>query len=116
MVGIPVPDPPIGMVVAPASSTVAFWILPPPSSTSLAAPLHFLSQLTRLFFTLTRSPFKTKVKLQVQVFFPTFTLSPVKESARMAGTKRRKPNEISEVLMVEEPQVDLAWSSRNEGT
>ena len=50
----------------------------------------------------------------------------------MAGTKRRKPNEISEVLMVEEPQVDLAlpspkgylrrcskvatWSSRNEGT
>ena len=50
----------------------------------------------------------------------------------MAGTKRRKPNEISEVLMVEEPQVDLVlpspkgylrrcsnvatWSSRNEGT
>ena len=32
-------------------------------------------------------------------------------TARMAGTKRRKPNEISEVLMVEEPQVDLALPS-----
>ena len=32
-------------------------------------------------------------------------------TARMAGTKKRKPSEISEVLMVEEPQVDLVLPS-----
>merc|ERR1719412_686272 len=94
MVGIPVPDPPDpkGMVVAPASSTVAFWSLPFP----------FLSHATMLDLTLTLSPFKTKVKSHVQVFLPTFTFSPAKESARMVGTRSKMPNEIAEVLMVEE--------------
>merc|ERR1719331_3325248 len=128
--GMPVPDPdpgstvavpdpePKGMVVAvvePPTAvtfptlTLPFLTLNPKvyeyaalfSVISATFPLHFLSQAPVPFAL--PLPATVKVKVQVQVFLPTFTLSPVKVSARMAGTRRRMPNEITEALMVKEP-------------
>merc|ERR1719458_1300442 len=121
---VAVPDPdPKGMVVAvvePPTAvtfptlTLPFLTLNPKvyeyaalfSVISATFPLHFLSQAPVPFAL--PLPATVKVKSQVQVFLPTFTLSPVKVSARMAGTRRRMPNEITEALMVKEPMVDLA--------
>merc|ERR1719331_3192462 len=126
--GMPVPDPdpgstvavpdpePKGMVVAvePPTAvtfptlTLPFLTLNPKvyeyaalfSVISATFPLHFLSQAPVPFAL--PLPATVKVKSQVQVFLPTFTLSPVKVSARIAGTRRRMPNEITEALMVKE--------------
>merc|ERR1719174_2754660 len=116
---VAVPDPdPKGMVVAvvePPTAvtfptlTLPFLTLNPKvyeyaalfSVISATFPLHFLSQAPVPFAL--PLPATVKVKSQVQVFLPTFTLSPVKVSARMAGTRRRMPNEITEALMVKEP-------------
>merc|ERR550532_2775794 len=121
---VAVPDPdPKGMVVAvvePPTAvtfptlTLPFLTLNPKvyeyaalfSVISATFPLHFLSQAPVPFAL--PLPATVKVKSQVQVFLPTFTLSPVKVSARIAGTRRRMPNEITEALMVKEPLVDLA--------
>merc|ERR1711934_97762 len=120
---VAVPDPdPKGMVVAvvePPTAvtfptlTLPFLTLNPKvyeyaalfSVISATFPLHFLSQAPVPFAL--PLPATVKVKSQVQVFLPTFTLSPVKVSARIAGTRRRMPNEITEALMVKEPLVDL---------
>merc|ERR1719458_323243 len=127
--GIPLPEPPgipdppgipVVLPVEPPTAvtfptlTLPFLTLNPKvyaysypfSVISATFPLHFLSQAPVPFAL--PLPATVKVKSQVQVFLPTFTLSPVKVSARIAGTRRRMPNEITEALMVKEPMVDLA--------
>merc|ERR1719460_3281630 len=99
-----IPDPPGIPVVLPVEPptavtfptlTLPFLTLNPKvyeyaalfSVISATFPLHFLSQAPVPFAL--PLPATVKVKSQVQVFLPTFTLSPVKVSARMAGTRRR---------------------------
>merc|ERR1719339_343849 len=96
-VGMPVHPEPVGMPVNPEPDPgmVGMPVIPEPDPGSTVAVPD--PDPKGMVVAVVEPP--TAVTFPTLIL-PFFTLSPVKVSARMAGTRRRMPNEITEALMV----------------